>query len=354
MIRKGDRLPRGLHRGDRKQHALFRGDRAVYASPEAAKLAMREWLRTQATIESHVVEDTTGRWFEVAVELPAAFAGNGADGWTGVIHEDYGPVTVGLSWSADLTNWMALLAGWSAAPGAWPESISSGTRKRWRARFEVPLAWKNALVDLRMTTTRAGKTVTAVNFLGTALSLPNAPYAMPADAAQLQTDLRAAGVTGAVVTTSAGSWSAVIRNYGSDASASLAFNATWSGDDITQLRRSDNNAVVSLPNYPYTMPADESALEADLVAAGWTYAQVTLHKDLWEVFAPDVSTTGLERRFEFTVSPTDPIQMWTFFGTPNGTNPQSPLTSAVENVRIGGSPEAEAFERGFARLGFVR
>lgn len=349
------RITRLVLNGTREVHARIRGTEVFYVSPAAAKAATAAWLAANARTTAHVAEDSAGKWFEVEVTLPAAFDGNPADGWTGVIHPSHPPATLGLRWSQDLVAWTPFLDGWESAPGTWPVSVDGGARKKWRARYRAgALIHKSALVDLRLTTTRAGKSVTAVNLLGTPLGLASYPYAMPADAAVLQADLRAAGVTGAVVSTTSGSWSAVIRNYSDpQGSSAYTFKATWSGADITEVRRAGNNALVSLPNYPYTMPADEAQLEADMVAAGWAYIQVTLHKDEWVVFAPDIATTGLERRFEFTVSPTDPIQMWTLFGGMMGIDSQSPLKAVAENIRVSGSTENEAARLGFARLGFI-
>ncbi|MEI6674947.1 MAG: hypothetical protein WCO57_07195 [Verrucomicrobiota bacterium] len=54
---------------------------------------------------------------------------------------------------------------------------------------------------------------TAITIADTVQSLPNFPYTMPGGAAQLQTDLRAAGWTGATVTASSATvWSIVIPN----------------------------------------------------------------------------------------------------------------------------------------------
>ena len=349
MIHKGSRYPRKISKGGREVHWLTKGGRTIYMSPAAAKAASKAWLDANVVTTAVVEEDAFGRWFELEVTLPDTFDGNATDGWTD------GTISLGLFWSDNLTSWLGAGNGWVDAPGKTPEDL--GDRIKWFARFETAAIIRySATIDHRLTCARVGKTITAVSVLGSAVTLPNFPYDIPADITQLQTDLVAAGFTGATVTNSTGSWLAEIRNYdkgGEHGGNPVRFVPTWSGADITALANATaGGTTVSLPNFPYTMPGDESLLEADLVAAGFTYAQVTLYKDEWEIFIPDLVTTGAERRFEVTITPSDPMQLWTYFGTDNGINPQTLLTGQVENVRIGGAGADEAL-RAFARVGFI-
>ncbi len=349
MIHKGSRIPRKILKGGREVHWLTKGGRTIYTSPKLVRAVTGDWLEKNVKTTAVIAEDADGKWFEVDVDLPDTFAGSAASGWTD------GAVRLGLFWSDNLTSWRAGCSGWIDAPGKSPESLP-GDRVRFHARYETAaLIRKGALIDLRLTTARHGKSITEVRVFDVPVSLPNYPYAMPAHAAVLEADLIAEGFTGAAVSTSAGTWDAEIRNYDKGyehGGNPVWFGATWSGDDITEIRRKDNNTLVSLPGYPYTMPADEAALEADLIAAGFAYASVMLSKDEWSVFLPDVASTGIERRFEITITPGDPKHVFNFFGTLEGIDPRTRLTGQPENIRIGGVPEEEA-RRGFARLGFV-
>lgn len=353
MIRKGSRHPRKIHKGSRKVHWMTKGDRTIYMSPEAVKAVTKQWLDDNAILKEVIEEDADGRWFELEIILPDTFDGNAVDGWVGVMVFGRPLIRVGLFWSGDLATWAD--SGWIDAPGKTPETLGDG-RIKWFARYEVSALIRNgATIDHRMTCARYGKSITELKLFGSTLSLPNYPYAMPGDASQLETDLIAEGFTGATVSSTSGAWSALIGNYdvGADYGGNpVLFDAVWSGADITSLTERFDGSTVSLPNFPYTMPTDEALLESDLLAAGYDYPQVMLYKDPWEIFIPDLSTTGYERGFQMTITPADPIQIWTFFGTPNGTNPQTLILGVFENVRISGSGVEEA-GRAFARMGIT-
>lgn len=343
MIRKGSRLPRKVYKAGREVHWLTKGERTIYMSPSAARTATKAWLDANAVTRCVIEEDSAGRWFEMEVDLPDTFTGDAEEGWTD------GVIRVGLHWSDNLTAWLGAGNGWIDAPGKSPLSLGGG-RKRFYARYETSAVIRfSALIDQRLTTSRHGKSITACRVFNAAVSLPNFPYEMPADAAQLQTDLRAAGYTGATVSTATGGWSAKIGDYNV---AKTTFVPTWSGSDITALTAGFGGSSVSLPNFPYTMPGDEAQLEADLEAAGYDYPQVTLYKDEWEVFLPDLNSTGTERRFEFDITPADPVQLWTFNGLPNGIRYQTLLSGTPENIRVSGTEVSESL-RAFARLGFI-
>lgn len=339
MIKRGDRYPRGLHRGGRKQHAIALGGRVIYISPELGHTVMVEWLKQNTVVTGLVAADASGEWLEMEVTMPPDFTGSPETGWTN------GPINLSLHYSKNLTLWTS--GGWISAPGKPTQTLGNGWKK-WFVRYEaVARIYKGALVDFRLTTTRQGKSITALNLNGVTISLPGYPYAMPAQAATLQTHLLAAGYAGATVTTTAGTWSAVIQNYAADPTY---FTATWSGSQITEVRNNAGNALIALPGYPYTMPAQEAALEAALIAAGFAYAQVTLHLDEWVIFLPNITTVGLTRSFEATITPADPVQTWTFMGTSDGVNSQAILAAVVENPRTGGVARQES-DKAFGRLG---
>jgi hypothetical protein len=342
MIHRGVTYPRNLRRGTRKQHMLVRGGAVIYMSPELGKTTHTEWLRQNTVTKIVMVSDAAGDWMEAEVTMPPDFDGSPETGWSN------GPLNLSLEWSKTLTTWSK--GGWIAAPGKSTVTLANGWKK-WFVRYlTVPRIYKGALVDFRMVTSRHGKSVTNLKLNGVPLSLPGYPYALPSQAATLQSHLIAAGYPGSTVTTSAGTWSAVIRDY---TASETFFEATWSGDQITEVRNQNTSGtLVALPGYPYTMPAQEAALESDLIAAGFAYTQVTLFRDSWTIFLPNVTTLGVTRTFTATISPTDPFQMWTPQDATNGINLQALLESTVENVRVGGAVKQES-DKGFLRLGAV-
>lgn len=346
MIHRGDRYPRGLHRGSRKQHALFKGDRLIYASPEAIRAGTKGWLDTYVKTEARTVLDSTALWFEVDVILPSGFTGSAAAGWTRTSDQ----IHLGLHWSENLTSWTAACSGWTAAPGSWPVTLGDG-RKLWTCRYATPVYWMATMVDFRHTSDLHGKSITGISVLGTAVTTGMSyPYAMPADAARLQTDLRAAGYTGAVVSSTTGTLIATARNHISTSTSTL--RVTMSGSNVTAVQYPDYSSIPAA-NFPYSMPSQKASLQADLRTAGATGAVVMLHSDQWQILIPNRNATGNVRSSVVTFSPGDPFAMYDMYGTYTGINPADTVAAAVENVRDpSGNPLAEAL-KGFARVGFI-
>lgn len=295
-------------------------------------------------VEIRIVTDAVGRWCEVGFLSPVNdLIGSAANGWT----DAGGNLLFRFHRSDNLTTWDH---DFVEVPGGTPDGPDGNGDFMYWARLARPLIYFSSTLDQRIQTTRHGKSITQIRVFGVPVSGLSYPYAMPADAARLQADLRAAGHPSATVSTTTGSWSAIIRNF---AFTSTAFKATWSGSDIVSLS-TVYGTPVSLPHFPYTMPADEAQLEADLIAAGYTYAQATLHKDSWEVFLPDLVSTGAERRFEIDITPGDPVQIWDIFGNPTGIAQQNLLAGTAENIRVGGETLQEDPLRAFVRMGVSR
>jgi hypothetical protein len=224
---------------------------------------------------------------------------------------------------------------------------------RYWARSPIPAWYYNIVCDLTATTSRYGKSVTAVKVGGVAITAGMSyPYPMPADAARLQTDLRAAGYTGALVTSSTGSLTLDItnhnysnNNYNRD---NLPF--TLSGGNVTQVR-TVNNAIIPLA-YPYAMPAAAATLQADLRAAGQSGAVVRLYGDSWTVFLPNrPAANNLARQLQVDFDPGDPYPSWNMFGTYEGLMPDNFVTGTSGNVRpgVGGAQIPEANKQ-FGRM----
>lgn len=342
MIHKGSRYPRKISKGGREVHWLTKGGRTIYMSPAAAKVASKAWLDANVVTTAVTVMDTDGYWFELEVTLPGDFTGNPTDGWTN------GTITLGLQWSSDLTTWVS--GGWIAAPGKTTETLGDG-RKKWFARYETtPIWWVDVMIDLTLTSDRYGKGITAVEVLGSSVSLPNFPYDMPADAAQLQTDLRAAGFTGALVSSVSGSLVAKAKDHISSGTKTLA--VTMSGTNVTAVAEI-GGSTISLPSYPYSMPSQRAALQADLRTAGKAGAVVMLYGDSWTIELPDRIAVGNYRPFDVTITPDDPFPGYNFFGDYIGLLTTTLIKGDSGNVRTPtGDPLNEA-ERAFARIGFI-
>lgn len=341
MIKVGRRLPKGLHRGTRKQHLLLRGDRPIYLSQEAVNIGAKTWLDANVAHAVAIVADEAGTWFELEIILPGEFSGNPADGWTD------GKMRLGLFWSENLTSWVS--GGWIAAPGKTAETLGDG-RKKFFARYSpTPLFWKSVMIDLTLDANRYGKGITGLEIYQTPVSLPNYPYDMPSEAAQLQADLRAAGYTGAVISSVAAPLSAGITNHLPSGRQTLQH--TMSGTSITDIR--DRGVTVPLPGYPYAMPSQRATLQTHLRSAGKSGAVVRLYGDVWTLFLPDRLASGTVRDISVVFSPGDPYPNFNIYEEYLGEAPAKTEAGSWNNVRTpSGAPLREAL-KAFARIGFA-
>lgn len=103
--------------------------------------------------------------------------------------------SVGIEWSADLSQWntgrFTDVGQPVEVPGGW----------RYTARSKTPVLSRNRLADLTILESTP-RLITSVKINDTSVSLPRAPYQLPLQAALLQQDLRAAGFPGTVVASS--------------------------------------------------------------------------------------------------------------------------------------------------------
>lgn len=282
--------------------------------------------------ETRVVEATEAEWCEFGFVAGEELTGNAADGWV----DAAGEVSWKIQSSVDLVNWSETEMADAAVTGI---DNLDGTFSYW-ARRAVPLVWNDIMIDLTIGSDRYGKSITDLTLFQTAISLPNYPYAMPSEAAALQADLRAAGYTGATVTSSSASLVARVKNHISTGTTGLV--VTMSGADVTAVNFYGDPAI-SLPGYPYTMPADRAALQTDLRANGVTGAVVMLYQDPWQIFLPNRIAVGRVRDISLTIDPGDPFPSYDFFGNYQGEAPANSVTGTSGNVRTpAGAPLLEA------------
>jgi hypothetical protein len=177
---------------------------------------------------------------------------------------------------------------------------------------------------------------------------------MPASAATLQTHLRAAGYTGATVTSTSAPLFVTIKNHIPGRTEPL--QSTVSGGGVTQVRAfiSGMWTPISLPSYPYALPAAKATLQTHLRAAGYTGAVVKLHGDEWTIHLPDVAAGSTNRNINADITPPDPFPDWDVFLVYQGEVTDNIVLGTSGNVRTpAGAPLLE-YPRQFARLRITR
>ena len=288
-----------------------------------------------------VVHDADRQVFEVGFAIDTEMTGNAATGWT----DSGNYLKFEIQQSDDLETWN--MGRFIPAPVPVVD-LGGGNFQYW-ARCVVPIKWQETLVDFRATSTRYGKEITSIEILGVDLDLPNFPYAMPADAAQLQTDLRANGYPDSTVTVDTTSpISAEGRNYQAGGANVLHF--VMSGSNVTGVHLfSAANPVISLPSYPYFMPSQRATLQTHLRSAGYAGAVVRLHAGEWEIFIPDLAAPPT-RNGTLVFTPGDPFPTWDFFGNYLGEAPANQVSFEPENTRDPAGNPLQESARQFARF----
>lgn len=315
------------------KRVLVRGGRQVWPCVRLDPLPQMDF---------RMVLDTDGYWFEVGFQSPEELTGSAADGWTDP--REY--CLIRLQNSMDLVTWD--VGDFEDCPGS-PEEQMDGSWIYW-SRATIPSYWRTVLVDFTVASARYGKDITAITLMTGSVSLPNFPYAMPADAATLQMDLRAEGYTDATVTVTSAGITATAQNHMVTGIQFLTI--TQSGGSVTGV--ANQSGSISLPSYPYALPGDAADLQADLRTAGVTGAVVQLHGDEWEIFLPDLAAVDQVRDFKLTIDPGDPYPAWDFFGTYVGLRADDEVIGASGNVRNpSGDPLIEAGKQ-FVRMEITR
>lgn len=299
---------------------------------QGARLDAREqW----SALEARMTEDADGHWLEVGFISPIRLDGSAATGWR------QGNLALWLERSTDLRQWAA--GHFRDCPGS-PEAVAEGWQ--YWSRAMVPRLWYAVLCDLTATSARYGKSITGMTVQGSPVSL-SYPYAMPADAAALQADLRTAGFTGALVTSASAALTAAAQNHTSGRVSRISL--TMSGADVTAAAEADGTPI-TLPAAPYAMPSQQADLQADLRAAGQSGAVVMLYDDTWSILLPDISAVGYDRDFTLAIDPGDPYPAWDVFGTYLGIMPATVVFGTSGNVRSPAGHGLEENPRQFARL----
>jgi hypothetical protein len=290
-----------------------------------------------------MVNDSEANWMEVYFISPDLLSGTAATGWTWSAGD--APLRAFLEQSDDLMTWQE---GQFVDVAGSPEAVTDGWE--YRARAITPSRWNSVMCDLTMTSDRAGKSITQLRVKNTAVSLPGYPYAMPSAAATLQTHLRAAGYTGATVTSTSVPLYVTIKNHTPGRAELL--QSTVSGGGVTQVRAyiSGTWTPISLPSYPYALPSAKATLQTHLRAAGYTGAVVKLHGDEWTIHLPDVAAGATNRSINADITPADPFPAWDAFLVYQGEAPDNIVVGTSGNVRTpAGAPLLE-YPRQFARL----
>jgi hypothetical protein len=218
--KRGGKSIRGIKRnGSDVAAMLTRGKPGYIKSPNG--LGLDGLIPT----EIRTVEDGGKTWMEVGIVIhnSTPLTGNPTDGWA--MHDGYGYIY--LEWRRRLTQWEPGI--FVAAPS--PLESRTGETVYWSRSIHPVTAPTGTAAELVCESTLASRDsrnnpVTGFEVAGVAVSLPNFPYTFPEDAAQLQTDLRAAGYTAAEVTASSGLiWKIVLKNltFGTDQSARIRF-----------------------------------------------------------------------------------------------------------------------------------
>jgi hypothetical protein len=333
------------HAGQQIARSFHAGQEAAFAFGRGTLLFNKAPVEIYGRTEARTVTDATAYWFEFGFRIDTALTGNGAAGYT-----DAGNYfRLEIEQSEDLVNWSM----GKFLPAPVPVVDCGGGVYEYWSRCTTPVWWFNVLADLTLTSNRYGKSITGLSIGTVPISLPGYPYAMPASAATLQADLRAASYPGATVTHVSAALTVGIINHTVDGRESLT--VTLSGGSVTGVA-TGLGASIPLPGYPYAMPAQRATLQTDLRAAGQSGAVVKLYGDAWTILLPDRPAPTPEQRGSIAdITPDDPYPEWNFFNTYLGVLPDTAVVGTSGNIRPGGGggviPEAL---KQFARLKITR
>lgn len=192
-----------LYRGDRRiKRPIVNGQPARFLMHRGRQVwPCRKPIRPP-TLKYRIVEDADEKWFEVGFDSLEELDGSAATGWT----DPRGYCDMRLERSENLVTWYEEEFTDCADSGT---PNGDGSWKYWaRSIFPVDSKVKTGQIwcqsptaDFNSYDTR-NNPFTSIKINNVTQSLPNYPYTMPTDAATLQSDLRAAGWTGATVVAS--------------------------------------------------------------------------------------------------------------------------------------------------------
>ncbi len=330
------------HAGQEVARVFHAGQEVNFAFGRGTLLFSKAAIEIYGRTECRTVVETDAYWFEFGFRIDTVLSGNSGAGFS-----DAGNYfRIECEQSTNLVNWS--MGKFIPSPAGAVINNGDGTHTYWH-RSTVPIWWFNILVDLTITSNRYGKSITGLSIGQVPVSLPAFPYAMPSQAANLQTHLRAAGYAGAVISSVTAPLSVEIKNHTVGGVSVLP--ATMSGASVTGVT-TNGGASIPLPGYPYAMPAQQAALQAALQAAGQSGAVVRLYGDEWTILLPDrPAAAPLQRLSAVTITPDDPYPAWDKFETYLGYQSAAAASGTSGNVRLGlgGDVAAEAVKQ-FARL----
>jgi hypothetical protein len=299
---------------------------------------------------ARMTQEADADWFEMGFsvdmsDMGGALVGNSAAGWT-----DAGSyLKIEVERSDDLDNWS--MGQFLPAPVPVVD-LGDGKFEYW-SRAVVPRLWHDIMIDLTATSDRHGKSITAIKVFDAVLPL-NYPYTQTEITdGTLQADLRNASlgnIPGATVSVATGPLRATGR-WHAEGSGGKYLYVTMVGSNVTDVKLSGSTLAI---DYPYSMPSQHAALQADLTAAcgGGTnnLAVIQLHSDAWTITLPDLATTGAQRSLIVYLDPGDPFPYWDMFGYYVGLNPGNDIAGSFGNLRAPDGAPLQERNRQFARL----
>lgn len=292
----------------------------------------------QAVQMLHIDDDPTGDWFGISFISSEELVSDPAGGWI----DQAGLNRIDVLQSTDLVTWNSGTFDPNPDPGV---EISPGVWK-YEIYCEMPRIWREVNADFRFTCSRYDKEITNIFFREADVVL-DYPYAMPADSARLVADLKAQfGTNQVTCTVTSNPISVMIKDH--RPKGAYVLTPTMSGANVTDITY--HSSSIPLPSYPYAMPAAKDTLQADLRAAGYNGAVVTLFGDEWEIMILRQQFNDKNRQMKVTIAPSDPYPFWDVYENYQGENSNDLLSGHPENITdIYGQPLAE-YQKQFYRL----
>jgi hypothetical protein len=270
-----------------------------------------------------IVEDDGRKWFEVAFIASQLMQGDAVTGWS----DEDGYIYTFFQYSEDLVAWSNI--GFLPAQAT---ARPDGTWEHWaRAALPVNASPKTGAIASFSTDANGdsrNNPFTGLRIGGIDLDLPNFPYTMPGDAAQMQTDIRAAGYPNATVT----------------AASDIAWQILIPDVEIFEFQ---TNSFVSWPPYQIAnpiMPDEPITIQSRMLVG-----------DFFDIDGNRVVTRAFARlgilpgaRYGTTAAPA-PARNPTFVdlapllppstspGTPISGTPGTPYLAGGQDIRITGS-----------------
>lgn len=208
------------HRGQNVTRIQFQGQRARLIFGKGTQILPEMSRALDGFTSTRIVSSGGNKYFEFGIRLNGVMDGSPESGWT----DADGYFTMIPEYSTDLINWQL---GKFITPAADAITAHGGGKFTYWHRA-INLVAASTITGALIFTSQDSRhdPITSIVLQGTAVSLPNYPYSLPAAAAQLQADLIAAGRAGATVTSTAtGFWVVTIPvvNFSSSGLNSIIF-----------------------------------------------------------------------------------------------------------------------------------